>query len=69
MAIADYYAIKQEFWAQYAGPGHWNDPDMVFISNYNKHALLMTTRPGDYRARGGKLQHILIKYLRSIQLE
>lgn len=27
--IADYFAQKQEFWAQYAGPGHWNDPDMV----------------------------------------
>lgn len=28
-SIADYFATKQEFWAQYAGPGHWNDPDMV----------------------------------------
>lgn len=27
--IADYFALKQEFWAKYAGPGHWNDPDMV----------------------------------------
>lgn len=29
--IADYFAQKQEFWAKYAGPGHWNDPDMVPI--------------------------------------
>lgn len=29
MKIVDYFAQKQEFWAQYAGPGHWNDPDMV----------------------------------------
>jgi len=28
-AISDYFAMKQEFWAQYAGPGHWNDPDMA----------------------------------------
>lgn len=27
--IADYFAQKQEIWAKYAGPGHWNDPDMV----------------------------------------
>ncbi|VVC36751.1 Aldolase-type TIM barrel,Glycoside hydrolase superfamily,Glycoside hydrolase, family 27 [Cinara cedri] len=32
--IADYFATKQEFWAQYAGPGHWNDPDMLVIGNY-----------------------------------
>jgi len=29
MSIADYFALKQEFWAQHAGPGHWNDPDMA----------------------------------------
>lgn len=27
--IMDYFALKQDFWQQYAGPGHWNDPDMV----------------------------------------
>lgn len=32
--IADYFAIKQEFWAKYAGPGHWNDPDMVTVNIY-----------------------------------
>jgi alpha-galactosidase/alpha-N-acetylgalactosaminidase len=31
MDIADYFALKQEFWAPFAGPGHWNDPDMVRI--------------------------------------
>lgn len=31
--IADYFAQKQEFWAKYAGPGHWNDPDMVIVIN------------------------------------
>lgn len=31
--IADYFAQKQEFWAKYAGPGHWNDPDMVVLVN------------------------------------
>ncbi|XP_060833878.1 alpha-N-acetylgalactosaminidase-like [Rhopalosiphum padi] len=32
--IADYFAQKQEFWAKYAGPGHWNDPDMLLIGNF-----------------------------------
>jgi len=27
--VLDNFAIKQDIWAQYAGPGHWNDPDMV----------------------------------------
>ncbi len=27
--IMDYYAMKQDFWNHYTGPGHWNDPDMV----------------------------------------
>lgn len=32
--IMDYFALKQDFWQQYAGPGHWNDPDMLLIGNY-----------------------------------
>lgn len=27
--IMDYYAMKQDYWQHLAGPGHWNDPDMV----------------------------------------
>uniref|UniRef100_A0A2S2QTT3 Alpha-galactosidase n=2 Tax=Sipha flava TaxID=143950 RepID=A0A2S2QTT3_9HEMI len=34
MDIADYFALKQEFWAPFAGPGHWNDPDMLLIGNF-----------------------------------
>lgn len=34
MDIADYFATKQELWAQYAGPGHWNDPDTLLIGNF-----------------------------------
>ncbi|XP_050536026.1 alpha-N-acetylgalactosaminidase-like [Daktulosphaira vitifoliae] len=34
MDIADYFALKQDFWSQYAGPGHWNDPDMLVIGNF-----------------------------------
>ena len=30
-AITDFFALKQDFWQQYAGPGHWNDPDMVSL--------------------------------------
>lgn len=32
--ILDYFALKQEHIAKYAGPGHWNDPDMLLIGNY-----------------------------------
>ncbi|KAK7604891.1 hypothetical protein V9T40_006077 [Parthenolecanium corni] len=32
--IMDYFAVKQDFWQPYAGPGHWNDPDMLLIGNY-----------------------------------
>lgn len=28
-SIIDYFGNNQEQIAQYAGPGHWNDPDMV----------------------------------------
>lgn len=27
--IMDYFARKQDTIAEFAGPGHWNDPDMV----------------------------------------
>jgi len=32
--VIDNFAIKQDVWAQYAGPGHWNDPDMLLIGNF-----------------------------------
>ncbi|XP_065201110.1 alpha-N-acetylgalactosaminidase-like [Planococcus citri] len=32
--IMDYFAMKQDFWQPYAGPGHWNDPDMLLIGNF-----------------------------------
>jgi len=34
MGIVDYFAAKQEYWPRFAGPGHWNDPDMLIIGNY-----------------------------------
>jgi len=33
-SIMDYFARKQDHIAQYAGPGHWNDPDMLNIGNF-----------------------------------
>jgi hypothetical protein len=27
--IISYYAVNQDKFAGHAGPGHWNDPDMV----------------------------------------
>ncbi|KAI5739445.1 hypothetical protein M8J77_019402 [Diaphorina citri] len=32
--IANYFALKQDLWTKYAGPGHWNDPDMLIIGNF-----------------------------------
>lgn len=32
--IMDYFAGKQDIIAEHAGPGHWNDPDMLIIGNY-----------------------------------
>ncbi|PNF24276.1 Alpha-N-acetylgalactosaminidase [Cryptotermes secundus] len=32
--IMDYFAEKQDSIAEHAGPGHWNDPDMLIIGNY-----------------------------------
>ncbi|XP_014253593.1 alpha-N-acetylgalactosaminidase-like [Cimex lectularius] len=32
--ILDYFALKQDYIAQFAGPGHWNDPDMLLIGNF-----------------------------------
>jgi len=30
--IIDHYGNQQDVFAQYAGPGHWNDPDMVIYA-------------------------------------
>ncbi|XP_072943058.1 alpha-N-acetylgalactosaminidase-like isoform X2 [Epargyreus clarus] len=32
--ISDWFAENQDELVQYAGPGHWNDPDMLLIGNY-----------------------------------
>jgi len=32
--IMDYFAEKQDKIAGHAGPGHWNDPDMLIIGNF-----------------------------------
>lgn len=32
--ITDYFAANQSRFQSYAGPGHWNDPDMLLIGNY-----------------------------------
>jgi hypothetical protein len=33
-AIIDYYGNNQDVIVPNAGPGHWNDPDMVRMLNY-----------------------------------
>ncbi|XP_025837627.1 alpha-N-acetylgalactosaminidase isoform X2 [Agrilus planipennis] len=32
--ILDWFAANQERFASYAGPGQWNDPDMLLLGNY-----------------------------------
>ncbi|CAD0203049.1 unnamed protein product [Chrysodeixis includens] len=32
--IMDWFGDNQDRLAQYAGPGHWNDPDMLLIGNF-----------------------------------
>ncbi|XP_076328415.1 alpha-N-acetylgalactosaminidase-like isoform X2 [Tachypleus tridentatus] len=34
MKIIDFYGDNQEVLVPHAGPGHWNDPDMIIIGNY-----------------------------------
>lgn len=31
ISIVDWYAENQDMLIKYAGPGHFNDPDMVYI--------------------------------------
>lgn len=33
-SITDYFAKKQDRVQPHAGPGHWNDPDMLLIGNF-----------------------------------
>ncbi|XP_030748155.1 alpha-N-acetylgalactosaminidase-like [Sitophilus oryzae] len=32
--IATWFSTNQDFLRKYAGPGHWNDPDMLIIGNF-----------------------------------
>merc|ERR1719154_908935 len=34
LEIVDYYGDDKDGFAAFAGPGHWNDPDMLIIGNY-----------------------------------
>merc|ERR1711970_921367 len=34
LSIIDYYGDDKNSFAQHAGPGHWNDPDMLIIGNF-----------------------------------
>ncbi|KFM74586.1 Alpha-N-acetylgalactosaminidase, partial [Stegodyphus mimosarum] len=34
LSIVDFYASRQNEFAAAAGPGHWNDPDMIMAGNF-----------------------------------
>jgi len=34
LSIIDFYGTDTDSFSSYAGPGHWNDPDMLIIGNY-----------------------------------
>lgn len=36
-SIIDYYGDNQDDIAPHAGPGHWNDPDMVSCGHWDEH--------------------------------
>lgn len=69
--IMDYFAVKQDFWQPYAGPGHWNDPDMVikihnsFHLNFDNKSLSVYRLKITDKPRTGLCCSI---YSRSIQL-
>ena len=33
LGIINYYGEDKDGFGQFAGPGHWNDPDMLIIGN------------------------------------
>ena len=34
LGIINYYGEDKDGFGKFAGPGHWNDPDMLIIGNY-----------------------------------
>ena len=34
LRIVDFYGTNTDDFASLAGPGHWNDPDMLIIGNF-----------------------------------
>ena len=34
LRIVDFYGTNTDNFASLAGPGHWNDPDMLIIGNF-----------------------------------
>ncbi|KAG8227457.1 hypothetical protein J437_LFUL015843 [Ladona fulva] len=34
LSIVEFYALTQDEIVEYAGPGHWNDPDMLIIGDF-----------------------------------
>ena len=34
LGIINFYGEDKDGFGQFAGPGHWNDPDMLIIGNY-----------------------------------
>jgi alpha-N-acetylgalactosaminidase len=48
--IAKYWAQKQDELAPYAGPGHWNDPDMIEIGNSGQWGEQGSMTPAEKRS-------------------
>ncbi|VVC36749.1 Hypothetical protein CINCED_3A014137 [Cinara cedri] len=65
--IADYFAEKQELWAKYAGPGHWNDPDMLIIGNFGLSYDQSKTQMAIWAVLAAPL--LMSNNLKAIQLE
>lgn len=52
--VLDNFIAKQEIWTKYAGPGHWNDPDMV------SYILIILIYSGTFISQ--KLREIFLTY-------
>ena len=39
LGIINFYGEDKDGFSQFAGPGHWNDPDMLIIGNYGEVTL------------------------------
>ena len=72
LGIINYYGEDKDGFGQFAGPGHWNDPDMLIIGNYGLSLDQAWAQMGMWamfaRNNNHKLTHKQITYCFNIQV-